>query len=94
MSRTRWGKLLQEVTASEPMIVCLQEVCFRQGIAHMAYTARACPRYVPMSFHDQAPDQIFLIMNVCINTAACPTTEPSMPLYWKLRFREFLIFWS
>ena len=29
LSRARWGKLLQEITASEPMIVCLQEVRFR-----------------------------------------------------------------
>ena len=37
--------------------------------------------------------KFFSSMNVCTNTAACPTIEPSTPLYWKLRFREFLIFW-
>ena len=59
--RAQWGKLLQEITASEPIIICLQEVCFRRGTSHMAYTARACPKNVPLSFHDQSPDQIFPI---------------------------------
>ena len=27
----------------------------------MAYTAGACPKYVPLSFHDQFLDHVFLI---------------------------------
>ena len=60
-SRAGWGKLLQEITACKPMIICLQEVRFRQKTSHMAYTASACPKCVPLSFHDQSLDQSFLI---------------------------------
>ena len=27
----------------------------------MAYTARVCPKFVPLSFHDQSPHQVFLV---------------------------------
>ena len=45
----------------EPMIICVQEVRFRQGTSHMPYTARACPKYIRLSFHDQSPNQVSLI---------------------------------
>ena len=45
---------------SEPMIISLQEVRFRQGTAHMAYATLAWPRYLPLIFDDTSPDQIFL----------------------------------
>ena len=61
LSRKRRGQLLQGTTASEPMVISLQEVRFRTGTAHMAYTARACPKYLLLFFGDVSLDVIFLI---------------------------------
>ena len=47
----RWGRLLQEVTAQERHImshhiIALEEVRFKSGDAHMAYTAKVHPKYL------------------------------------------------
>ena len=46
---------------SEPMIISLHEVQFRQGTAQMAYMVGACPQYLPLFFDDTSLDQIFLV---------------------------------
>ena len=61
LKRKQWGKLLQETTASEPMILCLREVRFRTGTAHMVYTARASPKYPPLFYADVSPNMILLV---------------------------------
>ena len=61
LSGARWGTLPQDITASAPMIICLQEVRLCKGTSHMAYTARAGLNYFPLSFDDQSPVQMLLI---------------------------------
>ena len=61
LSRRRWGRLLQEITASSPHIIALQEVRFKTGEAHLAYTAKACPNYKPLAHDDKCPDMMFLV---------------------------------
>ena len=61
LSRRRWGPLLQEITASSPHIIALQEVRFKTGEAHLAYTAKACPNYQPLAHDDKRPDMMFLV---------------------------------
>ena len=61
LSRRRWGRLLQEITASSPQIIALQEVRLRTGEAHLAYTAKACPNYQPLAHDDKRPAMMFLM---------------------------------
>ena len=61
LSRRRWGRLLQEITASSPHIIALQEVRFRTGEVHLAYTAKACLNYQPLAHDDKRPDMMFLV---------------------------------
>ena len=61
LSRWRWGRLLQEITASSPHIIALQEVRFKTGEAHLAYTAKACTNYQPLAHDDKRPDMMFLV---------------------------------
>ena len=61
LSTRRWGRLLQEITASSPHIIALQEVRFKTGEAHLAYTAKACPNYQPLAHDDKRPDMMFLV---------------------------------
>ena len=61
LSRRRWGRPLQEITASSPHIIALQEVRFRTGEAHLAYTAKGCPNCQPLAHDDKRPDMMFLV---------------------------------
>ena len=67
LNQKRWGKMLQETT-SEPMILCLPEVRFRKGIAHVAKTARAYPLW-PEEAHMYRK-----VFNKC-----CRCTLPTLP---------------
>ena len=61
LSKRRWSRLLQEITASSPHIVALQEVRFRTCEAHLAYPAKACPNYQPLAHDDKRPGMMFLV---------------------------------
>ena len=78
---------------SEPMIISLQEVQFRQGTAHMAYTARACPRYLPLFLDDTSPDQIFLVHEQMDQYCRLHPTAPHMRLRYMSPFLGSRISW-
>ena len=61
LSRRRWGRLLQEVTAIEPTIVGLQEFRSRSGDNHLAWLASMAKNYIPVSYSNHNPDTMFLI---------------------------------
>ena len=61
LSRWRWHRLLQEITASSPHIIALQEVRFRTCEAHLAYTTKACQNYQPLAHDDKRPDMMFFV---------------------------------
>ena len=61
LSRRRWGCLVQETHASSPHIIALQEVRFRTGEAHLAYTAKAFPNHQSLAHDDKRPDMMFLV---------------------------------
>ena len=60
LSRRRWGRLLQEVTAHEPTIVGLQQFRFGTKDNHMAWTA-SMSKNCPLSHKNHNLDTMFLI---------------------------------
>ena len=61
LNRKRWGKLLQEIVASEPMVLWPQEVCCCTGTSHVASTTQARPEYLPLFYGDVSRDMIYLV---------------------------------
>ena len=61
LSKRRWGRLLQEMAATEADVIALQEVRFREQHWNMATTSQLLPNYqvVTPSLYD--PDVMFLL---------------------------------
>ena len=61
LSRRRWKRLLQEVTANEPAIVGLQKFRFRTGDNRRAWTASMAKSYTLVSYNTHNPDTMYLV---------------------------------